>query len=163
MKKHLVFLSLLLVVLLMVVGCNQESASVPHDHDHGHEHGDGLYEWSGAFTFEKGTYTMHFKESGDPSITVAFLFNEGEREDSDHHAYHILEAELEEVAANGKFEALPDFGYNLTLDPEETVTSFVITEPGEYLVYTEHFPEEFDLVIADDSGSALSPKDEKAY
>lgn len=171
MKRSLLLLGLFLAVLLLFAGCAQESATdegdFHHDHgdgdDHGHEHGEEPYEWSGVYSFNEGTYIMHFRESGDPSVAVAFLFNEGDRDGSDHLAYHIMEVELEEVVAGGEFEAYSEFGYNLLLNPDGTEITFTISEAGDYLLYMEHLPEEFDLVITDSSGAELNASDEITY
>ena len=106
---------------------------------------------------------MDFQESGDPSMGVVFLLDSGDRDYSDHMAYHIFEYELEEVSAGGSFEVVPEFGYNLILKPQGTTVSFVITEAGDYLVYTEHVPDEFDLVIIDQGGLELEPRDAVEY
>ena len=168
MKKILVLLTLLFVAMFLITGCGQDTAAPAesnHDHDHGdgddhgHEHGDEPYEWSGVFTFAEGSYVMHFQESGDPSIAVVFLLDEGDRAGSDHMAYHIMEAELEAVPADGEFEALSEYGYNLMLNHDETITTFVIPEAGDYLLYLEHFPEEFDLVIKDAAGNEMAATD----
>jgi hypothetical protein len=168
MKKILVLLTLLFVAMFLIAGCDQDTAAPAesnHDHDHGdsddhgHEHGDDPYEWSGVFSFAEGSYVMHFQESGDPSIAVVFLLDEGDRDGSDHMAYHIMEAELEAVPAGGEFEAVSEYGYNLMLNPDETITTFVISEAGDYLLYLEHFPEEFDLVIKDAAGNEMVATD----
>jgi len=168
MKKNFVLLVLLLVAMFIVFGCGQEAAAPVesdhnHDHadgdDHGHEHGDDPYEWSGIFTFAEGPYVMQFQESGDPSIAVVFLLDEGDRDGSDHMAYHIMEAELEAVPAGGEFEAASEYGYSLLLNPDETVTTFNISEAGDYLLYLEHFPEEFDLVVKDAAGNEVAARD----
>ncbi len=178
MKKELVLCVILIVALLIAGGCGQDAAApagdadsgeenFSHDHDdgddHGHEHGEEPYEWSGVFTFSEGEYTLVFGESGDPSIAVVFLLNEGNRDGSDHLAYHIMEVELETVPAGGTFEAVPEYGYNLMLNADETITTFVISEAGEYLLYMEHMPVEFDLKVIGSSGAELVPADEMTY
>lgn len=168
MKKSLVLFALLLVAMFLVAGCGQDAATpvesdLEHDHrdgdDHGHEHGEEPYEWNGVFTFAEGSYVMHFQESGDPSIDVVFLLDEGDRDGSDHMAYHIMETELEAVPAGGEFEAESEYGYRLLLNPDETITTFTISEAGDYLLYLEHFPEEFDLVFRDAAGNELVARD----
>ncbi len=134
-----------------------------HDHDHDHDHGEEPYEWSGVFAFETGTYTMHFGESGDPSIEVVFMLDSGDRDHDDHMAYHIWENEMDPVDAGGSFEVEVDHGYILTLNPESTDISFIIAEDGDYLLYLEHMPWEFDLKIYDVNGLEIAPKDEVEY
>jgi hypothetical protein len=132
-------------------------------HDHDHDHGEEPYEWSGIFAFEPGTYTMHFEESGDPSIEVVFMLESGDRDHDDHMAYHIWEHEMDPVDAGGSFEAEVNHGYLLTLNPDHTDFTFTITEAGDYLVYMEHFPSEFDLKILDSGGEEVVPTDIVEY
>jgi hypothetical protein len=173
MKKCMVLLGLMLVVLLIVGGCAQEAAEpveeqeqdaggYDHDHnegEHDHEHGEEPYEWSGLFSFGEGEYIMEFQESGDPSMGLVFILAEGSRDDSDHMAYHIFEAEMEIVPADGSFEAAPDYGYQLMLNPDVTTITFSVSEPGDYLLYMEHMPVEFDLKIYDANGEELVAHD----
>jgi len=177
MKKVWLLTVLLLAGLLIVGGCAQEAAEpleeqeqdtggYDHDHsegEHDHEHGDEPYEWSGLFSFSEGEYAMEFQESGDPSMGLVFILAEGGRDDSDHMAYHIFEAEMETVPANGSFEAMPDYGYQLLLNPDATTITFSVSEPGDYLLYMEHMPVEFDLKIYDANGEELIARDVHEY
>jgi hypothetical protein len=179
MKKSLVLLALILVGLIMISGCGEETATpveeperngedFRHDHDdesedHGHEHGDEPYEWSGLLNFEVGEYTMVFQKSGDPSIGVVFVLDEGDREASDHLAYHIFEVEMETVPADGSFDAMIEYGYDLQLNSDVTTITFNIIEAGNYLLYMEHMPREFDLVIYNSDGEEMVPDDVVEY
>ncbi len=177
MNKGLIFVALLMVFALFCSGCAQDTAAPVDDlvgelqeeeyeeahGDDGHDHGDLLFEWGGVFTFAAGTYALEFQESGDPSIGLVFLLDEGDRDYSDHLAYHIFEHELEIIPAGGSFEVVPEFGYQLTLNLDATSIFFVITEPGDYLVYMEHLPEEFGLIITAENGSEIEPRDVIEY
>ena len=140
---------------------------VGHDHgdghSHDHDHGEEPYEWSGVFAFEAGTYTMHFEESGDPSIEVVFMLGSGDRDHDDHMAYHIWEHEMKPVEAGGSFEVEVNHVYLLALNPDHTDITFTITEAGDYLVYMEHFPWEFDLKILNSDGEEIVPTDIVEY
>ncbi|UNC93112.1 hypothetical protein [Candidatus Contubernalis alkaliaceticus] len=154
MKKYCI-LFVILISLLAFAGCGD---------DHGHDHGDLPFEWSGEFTFELGVYNLEFMESGDPSCDIAFVLNEGDMEDIAHHAHHILEEEdITEIQPGGDFIALPDYGYTLVLNPDQTTITFEITEAGEYVVFLEHFPSEFDLKVLDSSGNELTAKNPVEY
>lgn len=149
----------LLCVLLLAVGC-----SAPAEPEgHGHDHGDLPYEWSGELELAPGTYTMEFQESGDPSVAIAFVLLDSAIEDLEHHAHHILEAELEEVNPGDTFTALPDYGYHLILNPDQTSFTFEIEEGGRYVLFTEHMPEEFDLVFRNAAGEELVPENQQEY
>ena len=164
----------LLSGLLIIAGCNGQQAAEngqDHDLDHGQDEeyeceleGEGYpFEWSGEYTLEEGTYTFEFQESHDPSCAVAFLLNEGSMNEILHHAHHVMEADMESVEPMGSFTARVDFAYDLVLDPEGTTFSFEVQEPGEYVVFLEHFPHEFDLKILDSHGSELQAKNTVEY
>lgn len=92
-------------------------------------------------------------------MELVFVLAEGSRDDGDHMAYHIFEAEMETVPADGSFEAMPDYGYQLMLNPGATTITFSVSEPGDYLLYMEHMPVEFDLKIYDANGEELVAQD----
>lgn len=148
MKKYWI-LFIILISLIIFSGCGGNS--------HGHEHGDVPYEWSGEYTFELATYTLEFMESGDPSCDIAFILNEGDMDDIFHHAHHIMEEEdMEQIQPGANFTALPDYGYTLVLNPDQTTITFEITEAGDYVVFLEHFPSEFDLKFLDSMGNEIT-------
>ena len=134
-----------------------------HGHDHDHDHGEDPYEWSGIFSFDEGSYIMEFKDSGDPSVEMAFMPDEGDRNHSDHMAYHVWEEEMQQLSTQDTFEVELFSGYRLELNPEGTDISFIIAEDGEYLLYLEHMPWEFNLKIYDVNGLEVAPKDEVEY
>ncbi len=162
-------LIIMLAGMLVIGGCNgQEVAENGHDHDQEHDQDeeyvcelegeDYPFEWSGEYTLEEGTYTFEFQESHDPSCAVAFLLNEGSMDEILHHAHHVMEADMETVEPMGSFTATADFAYDLTLDPDGTTFSFEVQETGEYVVFLEHFPHEFDLKILDSQGDELQAR-----
>lgn len=138
----------------------EESAD---EHDCDLDHDQLPFEWSGQVSLAEDTYTLEFKESDDPSMCVVFMLEEGDLERSEIYAHHIWEAEMEPVEAGEHFEALIDYGYDLQLNAGETTFTFEIAEAGEYLLFTEHMPEEFDLKIYNAEGKEVLPKHEKAY
>jgi hypothetical protein len=163
MKKSLVLTALLLMGLMLIVGCAEEPVTIDHVHtdgdDHGHEHGEEPYEWSGIFVFTEETYTMEFQESADSSVEIVIMPDAGDRGFSDHIAYHIWEEDMLPVAAGGSFEVPTEQGYILSLNPDATDFTFTVSEAGEYLVYMEHMPHEFDLKFYDSSGQEMVPVD----
>ncbi len=134
-----------------------------HGHAHDHDHGEEPYEWSGLFAFAVGTYTMVFEESGDPSIELVFMSDAGDRDHSDHIAYHILEEEIKTVNPGDSFEAEVNHAYMLILNPDQTEFTFTVAEAGDYLIYMEHFPREFNLRFFDGSGEEIVPTDIVEY
>lgn len=188
MSRNLMMLLTVLVIgLLVVTGCaggvaeqaqeldeeqvatNNEEEEIEAEEESADEHDCDLeheqlpFEWNGQFSFVDDTYTLEFKESDDPSMCVVFMLEEGDLQRSEIYAHHIWEAEMEPVEAGEHFKALIDYGYDLQLNAGETTFTFEIAEAGEYLVFTEHMPEEFDLKIYDAEGKEVLPKHEKAY
>lgn len=157
--KRIMASLLFFLVLSMTAGC---AAGTTED-DHGHEHGDLPYEWSGELMFEPGTYEMVFQESGDPAMDIAFVILDGSINDVEHHAHHILEADMVLVGAGDSFSALPDYGYTLGLNPDHTTFTFHIEEGGRYSLFTEHKPEEFDLAFFNEAGELLVPENQQEY
>ncbi len=134
-----------------------------HAHDHDHDHGEEPYEWSGIFSFDEGSYIMDFKESEDPTVEMVFMPDEGDRDHSNHLAYHVWEEEMQQLSAQDTFEVELYSGYRLELNPEGTDVSFIIAEDGKYLLYLEHMPWEFDLTIHDVNGLEIVPENEIEY
>lgn len=168
MKKSLALVAILIAMMMMFTGCGEETAPADqYDHEHNsgndHDHGEEPYEWSGVFSFDKGSYLMEFKESGDSSVEMIFMPDEENRDHSDHIAYHVWEEEMQQLSAQDTFEVELYSGYRLELDPEGTDVSFIIAEDGEYLIYMEHMPREFDLKIYDVNGLEIVPKDGVEY
>lgn len=157
--KRIIVRSISLLLMLFITGCGVLGV----EDDHGHEHGDLPYEWSGELDLAPGTYEMVFQESRDPSVNVAFVLSDGTVEDVEHHAHHILESEKEGINPEDTFYAFPDYGYTLVLNPDRTTFTFVIEEGGRYLVFTEHLPEEFDLVFYNEAGDELVPENQQEY
>ncbi len=144
--------------IAVAVGHNHD-----HSHSHDHDHGDEPYEFSGIFALEKGTYTMEFQESGDPSIEIAFVSDGENRGHSDHIAHHIWEEDMEALSAGESFTVELNKVYTLELKPNATIYTFNIAETGEYLLYLEHMPWEFDLKFYDQNGKEVVPVDTVEY
>lgn len=159
MKKYIFPVFLLIGLLLM--GCSAADETGSHADDH--EHGDLPYEWSGEYTLETGTYTLQFQESGDPSCAIAFLIKEGNMDEIAHHAHHVMEAEMEVVEAGSHFTAWADYAYELTLNPDQTTITFELEEAGEYVIFLEHLPHEFDLKFLDSNGRELTASNPQEY
>ncbi len=160
MKKYFL-LVFIMIGCLLLVGCGGGDETGGHTDDH--EHGDLPYEWSGEYPLEAGTYTLDFQQSGDPSCNIAFIINEGDMDDLAHHAHHVMEADMETVEAGGHFTAWPDYAYKLTLNPDQTLITFDLEEAGDYVIFLEHFPHEFDLKFIDGSGRELTAANPQEY
>ncbi len=173
MKIRLRFLVILGVLLLLAAGCGAGYGTVAGDEngpaveyvddDYECEHDELPYEWSGEFYFEPGSYTFEFGESDDPSCAVAFMIVDADMDDIAHMAIYVMEAHMDTVAPGGSFKAEPEYGYILDLNPDGTTFTFEIEEEGEYALFTEHFPHEFDLRVVDSEGNELLPENPVEY
>ncbi len=164
MKKKISLIVALLFSLSLLFGCGGATPSAqPGGDDHGHDHGDLPYEWSGELVLAEGTYTLEFAFSGDPSMDIAFAMMDGVIEDLEHHGHHIMESDKDEISQGSTFTAWPDYGYTLILNEGPTEFNFVIEEDGRYMIFMEHMPEEFDLVIFDEAGEELIPENQREF
>lgn len=152
---------LILIGCLSLGGCGGTSETGGHADDH--EHGDLPYEWSGEYSLEAGNYTLDFQQSGDPSCDIAFIVNDGDPGALAHHAHHVMEAHMETVQAGGHFTAKADYAYTLILNSEQTIFTFDLEESGDYIIFLEHFPHEFDLRFLDNSGRELTAVNPQEY
>jgi hypothetical protein len=171
LKKHLlIIICVIMAGLLILGGCSSEEAAENTEKEQdntggetaGHDHSQqDVFEWSGIYEFPKGTYTLKFEEAGqDPSIKVAFLTEkEGQREQQDHLALHILEGRAMDVKPGGNFTVRNQRAYNLILNPEGTEFTFEVTLDTKYIIYTEHFAWEFDMKIFDADGNEIPVQD----
>ncbi|WP_026674104.1 hypothetical protein [Alkalihalobacterium bogoriense] len=131
----------------------------------GHHH-DLPYEWSGSFELKEGTYTLELPENefGDESMLIAFILENSNITDLDHHAAHILEADVEDVTQGSSFEAMSEYGYNLILNSNGSSSfTFTITTSGSYKIYTEHVADEFDLSIVNEAGETIQVENSKEF
>lgn len=177
MKKTLRGILLLVLVLALgvsMVACgDKEKAEDPVEEpevvaeeagEEEHTH-DAPYEWRGTYAFEEGEYTIKFnKNDGDAHMAVGFLKTDAPIDDFEHHAAHMMgeDAGLEHVEKDGTFEAKHEYAYELELNKETAEFKFTIAE-GEYFLFTEHLPEEFDLEIIDAEGNVLEATDAQEY
>ncbi|QOY35044.1 hypothetical protein AWH56_020385 [Anaerobacillus isosaccharinicus] len=95
-------------------------------------------------------------------MLMAFILENKNITDLEHHAAHLFEAEAEEVKQNQQFQAKHEFVYNLILNQESTKFTFSIEESGSYRIFTEHHPEEFQMKITKSTG-VVNPEDPIEY
>ncbi|WP_059104871.1 hypothetical protein [Shouchella shacheensis] len=134
--------------------------------EEGIEHHEELpYEWSGSYSFEQGIYSLVFNQNefGDESMRIAFILENQNIMDLEHHAAHLIDSSAEEVKENNEFQANHEFVYNLSLNEDITQFTFTIKEAGDYAIFTEHHPEEFEMTISDEVGEEISPQNPTVY
>lgn len=159
MKRIYILMTIIVAFgLLVATGCSGDTPASNEEHAHAHSHGDIPYEWNGQIELGIGTYSLEFQESGDEFCAIVFLKNEGDIHDIEHHAHHIMEADMDTIEADGHFKAVHEYGYNLTLNSDGTVFTFEINDADDYIIFLEHFPSEFDMKLFDSNGNELEFK-----
>ena len=125
-----------------------------HEEEHGHEHGENghAFEWAGAFNLKKGEYYLTFAkkdgEYADPSMKMIVLkslkSDEEAIEDKEETAEKLFDARAIKITANSalQLEANNQIVFNQKAD--KTVFILTINDPGNYVLYTEHMPFEFE-------------------
>lgn len=174
MKKFLRSILLLGLVLSLgfaLIGCSKSDgkkeavlSEAPNGEEEEDHHHDLPFEWSGIFDLEDENYTIKFnKNEGDESILISFISIEGNIEDMEHHAAHVMEAEAIAVEKDGSFVAENEYTYNLALNEESSEFKLELKKPGKYYVFTEHLPEEFDMEILSSDGVVLKAAEPTEY
>ncbi|MDA3130311.1 hypothetical protein ACFPTR_07090 [Aliibacillus thermotolerans] len=153
---------------ISLVGCSEATNNdeVKHEEASGIDHHDELpYEWAATYELEEGTYTLQFKENeaGDESFKIAFVIEDSNIDDLEHHVAHIMEEDVA-LEETDHFEAKHEYANNLKLNKEgETVYTFTISKSGHYRIFTEHHPDEFAMEILAEAGVAIDGVNAKEY
>ncbi|MFN7249625.1 MAG: hypothetical protein ACK4M9_02440 [Anaerobacillus sp.] len=130
-----------------------------------HHHDDIPYEWAATYKLKEGTYSLvfHQNEFGDESILLAFILENKNITDFEHHAAHLFEADAQEVKQTEVFHAKHEYVYNLLLNKDRTDFTFTIVEGGSYRIFAEHHPEEFKMTITDIDGNEVEAENPIEY
>ncbi|MDE2950704.1 MAG: GTP-binding protein [Chloroflexota bacterium] len=125
------------------------------------------FEWSGIYQLNTGTYEWVMGEGPDPAMGAALLplANTGLAAKEAILMDAVLTfSEDEQAVESGDMMRLGKGQYNqLVLNENgETVFNFAIQEPGYYMLFTEHHPDEFDARLRG-AGSGLDPLDTREY
>ncbi len=171
MRKKII-MGLVLMFLLSLAGCNNQSSAPPPAQDASNaeaaeatcSHEELGYEWSGIYNLEtEDTYTLLFEESDDASCNIAFLLHDGAMDDIAHMAIYVMEAGKDTINPGEHFDPRPDYAYTLLLNAEGSTFSFTPTISGEYVLFLEHFPQEFNLSLVDSTGNELEARNPVEY
>ncbi|MCT8136904.1 hypothetical protein H1D32_03515 [Anaerobacillus sp. CMMVII] len=145
----------------------EEESQTVSAHEDDHHHDDLPFEWAGSYNLIEGTYSLVFKQNefGDESILVAFILEDSNIKDLEHHAAHIMEASgFDEISEGEQFSAESEFAYNLFINVEgATSFTFTVIEAGTYRIFTEHHAEEFDMEISNEAGDVMVVENAKEY
>ena len=125
------------------------------------------FEWSGIYQLKAGTYEWVMGEGPDPAMGAALLplVNTGLAAKEATLMDAVLTFSDEELAIEaGGMMRLGNGQHNqLVLNKSgETVFSFTIQEPGYYMMFTEHHPDEFDAHLCG-AESVLDPLETREY
>ncbi len=125
------------------------------------------FEWSGIYQLNAGTYEWVMGEGPDPSMGAALLplANTGLAAQEATLMDAVLTFSDDEQAIEaGETMRLGKGQHNqLVLNESgETVFNFTIQEPGYYMLFTEHHPDEFDASLRC-AESGLEPLADREY
>jgi len=125
------------------------------------------FEWSGIYELNTGTYEWVMGEGPDPVMGVALLplANNGlAAKEATLMGAVLTFSEDEQAVRAGEPLRLGQGQHNqLVLNGKgETVFNFVIQQPGHYMLFTEHHPDEFDAHLCG-TDAVLAPLETREY
>lgn len=124
------------------------------------------FEWMAKMKFDKGgKYTIKVnKNEGDQTANIGFLRADADIDEPDHHGAHMMdhESKKEHVHFGETLKAKHEYAYEIDMGGEAGELTLEIEE-GEYYVFFEHLPEEFDLEIIDADGNVIEATDVETF
>ncbi len=143
-----------------------ENSEAEHSHGSDHSHDELPFEWAGSYELVAGTYSLVFKQNefGDESMLLAFILENSNIKDLEHHAAHIMEHGGESFNEGDYFAAESEYAYNLSLNVEgATSYTFTIQEAGTYRIFTEHHADEFEMEITNKESEVILATNVQEY
>ena len=125
------------------------------------------FEWSGIYELNTGTYEWVMGDGPDPAMGAALLplaDNGLAAKEATLMGAVLTFSEDEQAVQAGETLALGKGQHNqLVLNRKgETVFNFVIQQPGCYMLFTEHHPDEFDAHLCG-TDAVLAPLETREY
>jgi G3E family GTPase len=124
------------------------------------------FEWSGVYDLSPGVYTLLLQPGPDPAMNVAVFpvaaATEAAMRDAVEPAvltYSSNERSLAPGASLNPWRALLQLG----LEGADLKYTLTIEQPGAYVLFTEHHPDEFQAVLLDASGQPQTPVASREY
>ena len=124
------------------------------------------FEWAGLFDLKPGDYLLEFKAGPDPTIDLVLggpglheksIFDAWKRESIVLYSSEALDMQSDSVISAG--ETL----YRLPVDwGAGASTRLRIEQPGRYVLFTQHLPEEFEMALIRD-GAVVEPAEAFEY
>lgn len=120
------------------------------------------FEWSGVYTLKSGTYGISLEDGPDPTLSLAALRLLNRNDDTvgglREQAARLFSEKATKLKPGGAIRPAA-LHYELDLGvPGSKWFALEISEPGDYVLYTQHRPEEFSLKVT----ASATQKAEKA-
>ncbi|TVR71940.1 MAG: GTP-binding protein [Sphaerobacteraceae bacterium] len=113
------------------------------------------FEWSGTYWLEPGTWTWTFQPGEDPTMDISVHpiagVDDGALESRLMDAVLTFSDEPVKLVANQTMKP-GDQLYQVQFGEEPSICAVEIETPGFYVFFSEHHPNEFDAVFADENG-----------
>ena len=118
------------------------------------------FEWGGVFSLEAGDYALVMREGPDPAMKLALVPASGGLAPAVEDAVWCF-SEREPAAATGRIEPGKRL-VEVALPGGEVRVPVRFPAAGDYALFTEHHPDEFDLELHAPAG-AVAARDSRAY
>jgi len=120
------------------------------------------FEWAGVYALEAGRYELRVEDGPDPAMTMVLdAARPGEADDLRRAAerlFRLFSGTAGDVRPGERLAPEPRL-YELALGSTGTKRFVIeIATPGEYLLLTQHRPEEFALEVRDSRGATVAPR-----
>jgi G3E family GTPase len=125
------------------------------------------FEWAGTLHLKAGNYSLRLQPGPDPSIKLFITPSLASGEEAisllQKDAILAFSAKDEILLENGKV-AHPSSPFTLKIEESNSTTvELSIAESGNYVFFSEHYPNEFEMKLLDHERSALSFTHLKAF
>lgn len=149
--------SLTMMALLVGFTVGFEEA-VPHHH--AYAEADEAFEWHGLVQLQQGSYQLVFEEADDDSIDMVILKHEdhleAEHDGEEKEALEVLEENIILVSKDNLIVISDKTGYRLELEEKQTIYNVEVEEAGEYILFLQHHPSEFDMKLIAAGGAVVT-------
>jgi G3E family GTPase len=124
------------------------------------------FEWSGVYEMPAGPCQFVLQNGPDPAMNAAFRRVATATEEGMRSAVEptVLTFSSDETELRPGDTLVPGHAlYQLSLGGTSQTYKLSVPEPGAYVLFTEHHPEEFQAYVADSSGKRMTPLQTREY